>query len=137
MCRWRAAPAWPTTTRPASERLTVYTATQTPHLDRTGLARFLGIPEHRIRVIAPDVGGGFGRWRVYPEEVAQPLLARRLHRPVKWVEDRREDLPTSVHAREQMHRVSAAVRNDGSVLGIRARILADNGAYSGWPCRPR
>ena len=116
------------------DELMIYNSNQTPHLFRTATSRFLGIPEHHIRVIAPDVGGGFGqKTLLHPEDILVPYLARRMKTPIKWISDRREDLQTSMHAREQIHRVSAAVRNDGRVLGIRARILADNGAYSCWP----
>lgn len=114
--------------------LTCWMGTQTPHLFRTALGEFLKIPEHRIRVIAPYLGGGFGqKTLLHPDEVMVPLLARKLRRPVKWTSDRREDLLVSMHAREQLHKLKAAVRSDGRVLGIRAEIFADNGAYSCWP----
>ena len=91
----------------------------------------LALPEHRIRVIAPDVGGGFGiKQDVYPEEIVLALVAMRLGRPVKWVETRREHLATAVHAREQWHDVELAVRNDGTILGMRADVLSDQGAYT-------
>lgn len=114
--------------------LTAWISTQTPHLFRTALSELLHIPEHRVRVIAPYLGGGFGqKTLLHPDEAVVPLLARKLRRPVKWTSDRREDLLVSTHAREQLHKVSAAVRKDGRVLGIRAEIFADNGAYSCWP----
>ncbi|MEA2468012.1 MAG: aerobic carbon-monoxide dehydrogenase large subunit [Thermoleophilaceae bacterium] len=114
--------------------LTVWISSQTPHLFRTAFGEFLDIPQHQIRVIAPYLGGGFGqKTLLHPDEVMVPLLARKLRRPVKWISDRREDLLVSMHAREQLHRLKAAVRNDGRVLGIRAEIYADNGAYSCWP----
>jgi carbon-monoxide dehydrogenase large subunit len=114
--------------------LTVYSSTQLPHLLRTQLADLLGLPEHRTRVVAPDVGGGFGiKAHVWPEEVAVCLLAMRLGRPVKWVEDSREHLQASVHAHEHLHRVQVAVRRDGTILGLSAEILVDSGAYSVWP----
>jgi carbon-monoxide dehydrogenase large subunit len=116
------------------DELTVWVSCQTPHLFRTAYSELLGIPEHRVRVIAPDVGGGFGqKTLLHPDEVVVPLLARKLRQPVKWTSDRREDLQVSTQAREQLHRVRAAARNDGRVLGIRAEIYADNGAYSCWP----
>jgi aerobic carbon-monoxide dehydrogenase large subunit len=119
---------------PAQDELTAWMSTQTPHLFRTALGEALGIPEHRIRVIANAVGGGFGqKTLLHPDEVVVPLLARRLGRPIKWTSDRREDLQVSVHGWEQLHRIKAAVRNDGRVLGIKAEIYADNGAYSCWP----
>jgi carbon-monoxide dehydrogenase large subunit len=113
------------------ERLTLWSSTQWPHTLREGLARLLELPEQSIRVIAPDVGGGFGvKQDIYPEEVVIALLARRLSRPVKWVETRREHLCTAAHAREQWHEVQLAVRNDGTILGMRADVLSDQGAYT-------
>jgi carbon-monoxide dehydrogenase large subunit len=119
---------------PARGELTIWSATQVPHLMRTGLADALRFPEHRLRVIAPDVGGGFGiKANLFPEDVVLCLLALRLERPVKWTEDRREHLLASVHAREHVHEVEAAYRRDGTVLGLRARVRVDIGAYSVWP----
>ena len=113
------------------ERLTLWSSTQWPHTLRQALSVLLELPEQAIRVIAPDVGGGFGiKQDVYPEEVVVPLLARRLNRPVKWVESRREHLCTAVHAREQWHAMQLAVRNDGTILGMRADVLSDQGAYT-------
>src|SRR3954452_19589234 len=114
--------------------LTFWMTTQTPHLFRTALGEILNLPEHRIRVIAPYLGGGFGqKTLLHPDEALIPLLARKLNRPVKWTSDRSEDLMVSTQAREQVHRARAAVRSDGRVLGIQAEIYADNGAYSCWP----
>jgi len=114
--------------------LTVWMSSQTPHLFRTALAEILGVPEHKVRVIAPYLGGGFGqKTLLHPDEALVPFLARKLGRPVKWTSDRSEDLMVSTQAREQVHKASAAVRADGRVLGIRADIYADNGAYSCWP----
>ena len=119
---------------PAGGVLTFYSATQIPHLVRTGLADSLGLPEHNVRVIAPDVGGGFGiKAHLFPEEVAIALLSMRLGRPVKWVEDTREHLAACIHAREHVHRVKIAARRDGTVLGVKADVLVDAGAYSVWP----
>ncbi|MGI8557841.1 MAG: xanthine dehydrogenase family protein molybdopterin-binding subunit [Solirubrobacteraceae bacterium] len=119
---------------PSVGELTVWMSSQTPHLFRTGLGEILGLPENKIRVIAPYLGGGFGqKTLLHPDEALVPLLAMKLGRPVKWTSDRTEDLLVSTQAREQIHTVHAAVRNDGRVLGIRAEIYADNGAYSCWP----
>ncbi len=116
------------------QELTLWTATQIPHLLRTGLADALRFPEHRLRVIAPDVGGGFGiKSNLFGEDVVLCVLALRLGRPIKWVEDRREHLLASAHAREHYYEIEAAYRRDGTVLGIRARIVVDVGAYSVWP----
>jgi aerobic carbon-monoxide dehydrogenase large subunit len=117
-----------------ADQLTVWASTQGPHLMRTALAEFLRFPENRIRVIAPDVGGGFGtKMLVYPEDVAVCLLALQVGRPVKWVEDRREHLLAACNAREQVHQVEAAASRDGMLLAIRDRLLSDAGAYSTWP----
>ena len=119
---------------PGTGTLSLYSATQIPHLVRTGLADTLGLSENMVRVIAPDVGGGFGiKAHLFPEEMAVALLSMRLGRPVKWIEDTREHLAASIHAREHVHRVKIAVTRDGTVLGIKADLLVDAGAYSVWP----
>ncbi|HEY2594242.1 MAG TPA: xanthine dehydrogenase family protein molybdopterin-binding subunit [Chloroflexota bacterium] len=113
------------------EHLTLWSSTQWPHTVRQALSVLLHLPEQSIRVIAPDVGGGFGvKQDVYPEEVVVALLAQRTGRPVKWVESRREHLCTAVHAREQWHDMQLAVRADGTILGMRADVLSDQGAYT-------
>ncbi len=113
------------------EHLTLWSSTQWPHTLRDSLSVLLNLPVQSIRVIAPDVGGGFGvKQDVYPEEVVIALLAIRLGRPVKWIESRREHLCTAVHAREQWHDIQLAVRNDGTILAMRADVLADQGAYT-------
>jgi aerobic carbon-monoxide dehydrogenase large subunit len=112
-------------------QLTLWSSTQWPHSLRDVLRDVLGLAEHQVRVIAPDVGGGFGvKQEIYPEELLLPLLARRLRVPVKWSETRREHLLNSAHAREQWHEVELAARADGTILGMRARVLADLGAYA-------
>lgn len=114
--------------------LTVWSSTQTPHLLRTGLAQCLGLPESRLRVVVPDVGGGFGlKMQLFPEEVVIALLALHLKRPVKWVEDRRENLLASAHARDHIARVALAATRDGRILGLKARFVCDVGAYSLYP----
>jgi carbon-monoxide dehydrogenase large subunit len=118
----------------AEESLTLWTATQIPHLVRTGLADVLEMPENRIRVIAPDVGGGFGiKGHLFPEEIAVCVLAMELRRPVKWIEDRREHMLACIHAREHEHRIEVAYAADGTVLALRARLYIDCGAYSVYP----
>jgi aerobic carbon-monoxide dehydrogenase large subunit len=98
-----------------------------------GLAAALALPPHRIRVIAPDLGGGFGtKASGYPEDVLVPLAARALGRPVKWIEDRREHMMGAAHARHQTHRISLAASRDGTILGVRDRIWLDFGAYNCW-----
>ena len=114
---------------PVTERLTLITSTQFPHLVRGFLSGVLGLPESRIRVIAPDVGGGFGaKCEFYCEEILAPLFAMRLRRPVKWIEDRREHMVASSHAREQKHTVRVAVSADGTVTAVDARSWTSNGA---------
>jgi aerobic carbon-monoxide dehydrogenase large subunit len=116
---------------PGTGRLTVWSSTQWPHTLRDVLRDLLGLPEHRIRVIAPDVGGGFGvKQEIYPEEIVLALLARRLGTPVKWIETRREHVTTAAHAREQRHDVELAARRDGTIVGLRADVRADLGAYT-------
>ena len=98
-------------------RLTVWASTQVPHLMRTGLARFLGVPETVVRVIVPDVGGGFGpKMHLYPEDLVACAVARRLGRPAKWIEDRRENLLAMTQAREQVIEAQVAVDRDGRLL---------------------
>ena len=112
--------------------LTVWDTTQAPLSIRNGLAVLLGLPENGVRVVAPDVGGGFGTkiMMFYAEEVLVPLASYRLRKPVKWVEDRREHLIASNHERGQLHDASIAVRADGTILGVRDTFLHDTGAYT-------
>jgi carbon-monoxide dehydrogenase large subunit len=110
--------------------LTLWLSTQGPHRAKTHLARMLSLPEHRIRVIAPDVGGGFGlKDHVYAEEALTALLAIDTGRPVKWIEDRQEHFVASVHAREQLHHIELAANEDGRILGVRDRFITDAGAH--------
>lgn len=116
------------------EVLTIWDSTQVPHLARTGISQHLGHPEHHIRVIAPDVGGGFGlKCMVFPEEIAIPFAARALRRPVKWVEDRVENLTASAHARDARDDLQIAFNDDGEFVALQADIVVDSGAYSVWP----
>jgi carbon-monoxide dehydrogenase large subunit len=115
-------------------RLTVWLSSQVPHLVRSGLSRFLDLPETKIRVVAPDVGGGFGpKCVLYQEDVVLGALTRELGRPVKWTSDRTEDLQTTVHGREQVHRIRVASTKAGRVTGVDIEIYASNGAYAPWP----
>jgi len=112
----------------------VYTSTQAPHLVADAIAESLSIDRSTVRVIVPDIGGGFGaKVGVYPEDVLVAWLARRLNATVKWVEDRAEHLQASNHARDQRISFSAAVRSDGRVLALRARVLTSVGAYGTRP----
>ncbi|MFI0405221.1 xanthine dehydrogenase family protein molybdopterin-binding subunit [Actinomadura sp. 3N508] len=115
---------------PDGDEFTLYSATQIPHILRLMLATVTGIGEHRIRVVAPDVGGGFGsKLQVCGEEVLALLLARRLGRPVKWTESRSEGNMTVHHGRDQIQRLTLAADRDGRIRGFKADILADMGAY--------
>jgi carbon-monoxide dehydrogenase large subunit len=112
------------------ESLTVTTSTQIPHLLRTQLALALGLPENRIRVIAPEVGGGFGaKLNVYAEEVACGWIAIQLGRPVKFIETRSECFQAMIHGRDQIDDVEVAVKNDGTITAMRLRVVANLGAY--------
>jgi carbon-monoxide dehydrogenase large subunit len=115
-------------------KLTVWLSSQAPHIMRTGLSHFLDIPENKIRVVAPDVGGGFGpKVLLYPEEVVLGALTQLVDGPVKWTSDRSEDLQTTVHGREQIHKIRAAADAKGRVTGVTIDITASNGAYAPWP----
>lgn len=117
-----------------ARQLVVYTSTQSPHLIRTGLAEFLGLEQGRIRVVAPDVGGGFGYKAIlHPEELALAWLALHLKRPVRWLEDKREHLTAGANAREHHYKVEAFADAQGRILGIDAELVVDAGAYSIWP----
>ncbi|MFI9847116.1 xanthine dehydrogenase family protein molybdopterin-binding subunit [Nonomuraea sp. NPDC051941] len=119
---------------PREEQLVVHTCTQVPHLVRTLLAECLCLDERAVRVIAPDMGGGFGlKCVVGREELAAAAAALRLRRPVKWIEDRRDALTASFLAREQHYDVRAAFGEDGRVLALDAGIVCDMGAYSCYP----
>jgi len=115
---------------PHADSITLYSSTQIPHIARFVLSGIAGIPEDKLRVIAPDVGGGFGsKLQVYPEEALVLVLAKRLGRPVKWIETRSENMATSHHGRDQISYVTLAAKRDGTLTGCRARIIADLGAY--------
>jgi carbon-monoxide dehydrogenase large subunit len=115
---------------PATGNLTVYTSTQVPHFVKDILAIMCGVSDTKLRVVAPDVGGGFGgKLNVYAEEALALALARRLKVPVKWVEDRSENHLASTHGRGQVQHIELAARRDGKILGMKVRLLADMGAY--------
>jgi carbon-monoxide dehydrogenase large subunit len=115
--------------RPGEQQLTLWSATQIPHLLRTQIAAMLSFPETQVRVIAPEVGGGFGsKLNVYPEEALVAYLAMKTGRPVKWTESRRENFLATIHGRDQLADVEVAIKRDGTILGLRCRVLADLGA---------
>jgi aerobic carbon-monoxide dehydrogenase large subunit len=113
--------------------LTIWAPTQMPHKLRWELADTLGMREHDVRVIIPDVGGGFGqKAQVYPEDVVGAAVSRHLGKPVKWVQDRQDDLMTSTHARDYRFQVDLAFSNDGIIQALRARVAVNIGAYPTW-----
>ena len=116
------------------EQLLLYSSTQMPHIVRTGLAGGLGLPEGRIRVVAPDVGGGFGyKGILLPEEVCAGWLTRTLGYPVRWIEDRREQLTGNANCREHDYDITVHAEADGTLIGIDAEAVVDAGAYSAYP----
>ena len=115
---------------PARDVLELYGAAKVPHWNRDALARMLGRPASSVHLHEAHTGGGFGvRGELYPEDVLVCLGALRLHRPVKWIEDRREHLIATNHSREQHYRVRAAVDGDGRLLAVDGEFLHDQGAY--------
>ena len=124
MARWDAADG----------ALTVWSSTQIPGIVRDMLADLLGLPVQRVRVVAADVGGGFGiKTVLYPEEIVVAVLARIVGHPVRWIGDRREDLLTSTQAWDETIDAELGVDGEGRILGLRARVVADLGAYSIYP----
>ncbi|GAA4775304.1 xanthine dehydrogenase family protein molybdopterin-binding subunit [Actinomycetospora chlora] len=116
------------------DQLLVQTCSQVPHQVRTLVARCLDVPERTVRVTVPDMGGGFGQKCVVGrEEIAVAAVARRLHRPVKWIEDRREALTAGFLAREQRYRTRAAFDADGRITALDVDVVCDMGAYSCYP----
>lgn len=115
---------------PAEKELTVWSSTQIPHMLKSHLSQMLKLAESQVRVIAPEVGGGFGsKLNVYAEEGLLGHLALKLNRPVKWSEGRRENIQATIHGRGQVGEIEAAVKKDGTILGLRYRVIADIGAY--------
>ena len=116
------------------EQLTIYSACQMPHIVRTGLSECLGLDEGQVRVIAPDVGGGFGyKGILLAEEVCLGWLAMRSGHPVRWIEDRREHLTASANCREHHYRITGYADRDGTLRGIDCEAIVDSGAYSAYP----
>jgi aerobic carbon-monoxide dehydrogenase large subunit len=116
--------------QPFAEEYTIFSSTQIPHILKVMLAITVGLPEHKLRVVAPSVGGGFGsKLNVYAEEVLALGLARRLKRPVRWIEDRSENSQATVQGRGQIQDIELAADASGKVTGVRVHLLADMGAY--------
>ncbi|HLY46786.1 MAG TPA: xanthine dehydrogenase family protein molybdopterin-binding subunit [Stellaceae bacterium] len=119
------------------DEIVIYASTQTPHTVRVALGEILGVEERRIRVVAPDVGGGFGpKARLYPEEIILAALALELDHPVRWIEDRNEHLLTAAHTRDHHYKLTAYADRRGKILGIDTEIIVDAGAYGLWPQGP-
>jgi carbon-monoxide dehydrogenase large subunit len=118
---------------PRGDGMTVWASTQVPHWLQRTLSEAMGLPAHKLRVVAPEVGGGFGvKTTIYPEDVLVPAIAARLGRPVKWIESRREHLASATHSREQVHDAEIGATRDGLIVGFRDRFLLDLGAYNPW-----
>jgi carbon-monoxide dehydrogenase large subunit len=119
------------------DELVVHASSQTPHTLRVALGEMLGLEHRRIRVVAPDVGGGFGpKARLYPEEIVLGALAMMLDHPVRWIEDRNEHLLTAAHTRDHHYIVTAYADAAGRILGVDCDITVDAGAYGLWPQGP-
>ncbi|MDQ2845177.1 MAG: molybdopterin-dependent oxidoreductase, partial [Actinomycetota bacterium] len=115
---------------PTGEQLVLYASTQIPHVLRVMLAMTLGISESKLRIIAPDVGGGFGgKLQVTPEEVITILAALQLHRPIKYTETRSESMVAGHHGRDQIQKLTMSATKDGTITGFKVEVLADMGAY--------
>jgi carbon-monoxide dehydrogenase large subunit len=115
---------------PGEEELTLWSSTQIPHLMRTQVALMIGLPENKLRVITPEVGGGFGsKLNVYAEEALLSWISIQLGKPVKWIESRRENVQATIHGRAQVGTVEVGCKNDGTITGLRYNVFADLGAY--------
>jgi carbon-monoxide dehydrogenase large subunit len=119
------------------DEIVIYASTQTPHTLRVALGEFLGLDLRRLRIVAPDVGGGFGpKARLYPEEIVLAALTLELDHPIRWVEDRAEHLLTAAHTRDHHYKITAYADREGRILGLDAEIVVDAGAYGLWPQGP-
>ena len=117
-----------------ASQLVLVTSTQVPHLIRTGLAECLGIMQEQLRIVVPDIGGGFGyKCLLQPEEILLAWLALTRRRPFRWIEDRREHLTAGANTRQHHYKVTAYADQRGRLLGLDAEVLVDTGAYSVWP----
>lgn len=118
----------------AGSALVVYTSTQVPHIVRSAIAEFVDIPESKIRVVVPDVGGGFGmKAQVYPDELIVAALAWKYQRAIKWIQDRREDLLTNAQARDHRLRLTVAFNDNGGIVAMKNEVTSNAGAYSSYP----
>src|SRR5947209_2636859 len=115
----------------AHKKLTVWSSSQIPHILRNVLAATVGLPQHQVRVIVPEVGGGFGcKLNIYPEEIVAAFASMKIGHPIKWIEDRSENLAVTIHGRDQVDYVEAAATRDGKVTGLKIHGISDLGAYS-------
>jgi len=115
---------------PATGELTMWSATQIPHIARVTLSMVTGVPEAKLRVVAPEVGGGFGsKLNVYAEEALALVLARRLGRPIKWIEQRSEGYNATIHGRDQIQEIELAATSEGRIRAVRAKLTVNFGAY--------
>ncbi|MEL6985878.1 MAG: molybdopterin cofactor-binding domain-containing protein, partial [Actinomycetota bacterium] len=115
-----------------SGKLTLYCTTQAPHAHRTVYALVAGLPEHKIRIVAPDIGGGFGnKVPIYPGYVCAIVASLVIGKPVKWMEDRTENLVSTGFARDYVMKAEIAATNEGKILAVRTNVLADHGAFNG------
>ncbi len=116
--------------RKSDKTLTVWSSSQIPHLLRNFLAMLVGLPQHQVRVIVPEVGGGFGcKLNVYPEEMLAAFATMKLGRPVKWIEDRSESLAATIHGRDQVDYIEVAATKEGKVTGLKVHGISDLGSY--------
>ncbi len=116
--------------RKSDKTLTVWSSSQIPHLLRNILSALVGLPQHQVRVIVPEVGGGFGcKLNIYPEEMVAAFATMKLGRPVKWIEDRSENLAATIHGRDQVDYVEVAATKDGKITGLKVHGISDLGAY--------
>jgi carbon-monoxide dehydrogenase large subunit len=111
--------------------MSIWSSTQNPHILRSMIAAMLGMGQDQVRAIAPDVGGGFGaKINIYGEEYVAAVVSRRLEMPIKWIEDRSEAFVATTHGRDILAYVDLAAKRDGTVLGLKMRLIADIGAYN-------
>ena len=116
--------------KPGEDQLSIWTSTQIPHLAKTQISVMLGMDETRVRLVAPEVGGGFGsKLNVYAEEGLVGFMARKLCRPVKWIESRRENMQATIHGRDLICDVEVFAQKDGKLVGLKCDVVADLGAY--------
>src|SRR6266700_3557879 len=116
--------------RKVDKTLTVWSSSQIPHFLRNFLAEQLGLPQHQVRVIVPEVGGGFGsKLNIYPEEALVSFAAMKTGHPVKWIEDRSENLVATIHGRDQIDDIEVAATRDGKVTGLKVHVISDLGAH--------